>query len=125
MKTIVGWLDSFEVAKRVSHALLDEGFRDGDVNVVASNLRGDYAGGAPGDYARTSTEAALPAGGEGLVRDRVVDKDVADDTSGAAAGAVTGGVVGGAAGLAASLMGLAIPGMGPIIAAARTRSWPR
>ena len=117
MKTIVGSFDSFEVAKRVSHALLDEGFRDGDVNVVASNLRGDYAGGAPGDYARTSTEAALPAGGEGLVRDRVVDKDVADDTSGAAAGAVTGGVVGGAAGLAASLMGLAIPGIGPIIAA--------
>jgi hypothetical protein len=30
---------------------------------------------------------------------------------------VTGGVVGGAAGLAASLMGLAIPGIGPIIAA--------
>jgi hypothetical protein len=117
MKTIVGSFDSFEVAKRVSHALLDEGFRDGDVNVVASNLRGDYAGGAPGDYARTSPEAALPAGGEGLVRDRVVDKDVADDTSGAAAGAVTGGVVGGAAGLAASLMGLAIPGIGPIIAA--------
>src|SRR5206468_9674400 len=39
------------------------------------------------------------------------------DTSGAATGAVTGGVVGGAAGLAASLMGLAIPGIGPIIAA--------
>src|SRR6476661_2715326 len=117
MKTIVGSFDSFEEAKRVSQDLMDEGFRDGDVNVVASNLRGDYAGSAAGDYTRPSTDATLPAGGEGLVRDRVVDKDVADDTSGAAAGAVTGGVVGGAAGLAASLMGLAIPGIGPIIAA--------
>jgi hypothetical protein len=52
------------------------------------------------------------------VSDRdAVDRDVADDASGAATGAVTGGVVGGAAGLAASLMGLAIPGIGPIIAA--------
>ena len=116
MKTIVGSFDSFKEAKRVSQDLMDEGFRDADVNVVASNLRGDYTGSPPGDYARPLSDAALPAGGEGLVRDRVVDKDV-DDTSGAAAGAVTGGVVGGAAGLAASLMGLAIPGIGPIIAA--------
>ena len=52
-----------------------------------------------------------------MTKDRIPDRDVADDASGAAAGAVTGGVVGGAAGLAASLMGLAIPGIGPIIAA--------
>lgn len=113
MKTIVGSFDSFEAAKRVSQDLMNEGFRDSDVNVVASNLRGDYAAGAGGDSARTSP----PAGGEGLTKDRVPDQKVADDASGAAAGAVTGGVVGGAAGLAASLMGLAIPGIGPIIAA--------
>ena len=120
MKTIVGSFDSFDEAKRVAHDLMDDGFRDGDVNVVASNLRGDYAGAAAGtgDYARASTDATVSAGGEGLVtRDRVPDRTVADDASGAAAGAVTGGVVGGAAGLAASLMGLAIPGIGPIIAA--------
>jgi hypothetical protein len=35
----------------------------------------------------------------------------------AATGAVAGGALGGAAGLAASLMGLAIPGIGPILAA--------
>ena len=39
------------------------------------------------------------------------------DTSATAKGAVTGAVVGGGAGLAASLAGLAIPGIGPIIAA--------
>ena len=119
MKTIVGSFDSFDEAKRVSHDLMNDGFRDGDVNVVASNLRGDYAGGATGDYARTASDTRPTAGGEGLTATtaRDVDRDVADDASGAAAGAVTGGVVGGAAGLAASLMGLAIPGIGPIIAA--------
>ena len=74
MKTIVGSFDSFDVAKKRVACLLDEGFRDGDVNVVASNLRGDYAGSAAGtgDYARASTEATLTAGGEGLtMRDRV------------------------------------------------------
>jgi len=115
MKTIVGSFDSFDEAKKVAHDLMDDGFRDGDVNVVASTLRGADA--ATGDYARASTDAPLTAGGEGLTRDRVAERTGAGDASGAAAGAVTGGVVGGAAGLAASLMGLAIPGLGPIIAA--------
>ena len=42
MKTIVGSFDSFEEAKRVARDLMDEGFRDNDVNVVASNIRGEY-----------------------------------------------------------------------------------
>jgi hypothetical protein len=180
MKTVVGSFDGFDEAKRVARDLMDEGFRDSDVSVVASNLRSQYASGtgtstatsgiagadAVGDatLARdagrrtmTDTDTSRTAGftdvagtsamtdmrsvtgagatttagtmggdayvgtradrvttdGGGLTeRDRVVD-----DASGAAAGAVTGGVVGGAAGLAASLMGLAIPGIGPIIAA--------
>jgi len=120
MKTIVGSFDSFDQANRVARDLMDDGFRDGDVNVVASNLRGNYTGNAAGtsDYARTSNTSTATAGGQGLTSgDRDGDRTVADDASGAAAGAVTGGVVGGAAGLAASLMGLAIPGIGPIIAA--------
>jgi hypothetical protein len=182
MKTVVGSFDSFDEAKRVARDLMDEGFRDSDVSVVASNLRSQYASGtgtstatsgiagadAVGDatLARdagrrtmTDTDTSRTAGftdvagtsamtdmrsvtgagatttagtmggdayvgtradrvttdGGGLVAgERVRD---ADDASGAATGAVTGGVVGGAAGLAASLMGLAIPGIGPIIAA--------
>lgn len=150
MKTIVGSFDSFDEAKRVANDLIDEGFRDSDVNVVASNVRGEYGGGMTGaaisavrnegvagtgpaagmsggvaagttaDYGRTRSAAddTLTTDGGGLT-DRVLarDRDVVDDASGAATGAVTGGVVGGAAGLAASLMGLAIPGIGPIIAA--------
>lgn len=141
MKTIVGSFDSFDEAKRVARDLMDEGFRDSDVNVVASNVRGEYsaAGSTAGlagtsattgmtgvtgatttEYTRnrTAADSTLTTDGGGLTdRDRVRDRDVADDASGAATGAVTGGVVGGAAGLAASLMGLAIPGIGPIIAA--------
>jgi hypothetical protein len=141
MKTIVGSFDSFDEAKRVARDLMDEGFRDSDVNVVASNVRGEYSAagstaglagtsattGMTGVTGATTTEytrnraaadSTLTTDGGGLTdRDRVRDRDVADDASGAATGAVTGGVVGGAAGLAASLMGLAIPGIGPIIAA--------
>ena len=66
MKTIVGSFDSFDEAKKVARDLMDDGFRDGDVNVVASNLRGDHAGSAAGDDARASTDATMTAGGEGL-----------------------------------------------------------
>jgi len=128
MKTIVGSFDSFDAAKQVARELMDEGFRDGDVNVVASNLRGNAgddhrAASAPDagsgirrdDPSGRTVDATLAADGAGLTERRA--DAVADDASGAATGAVTGGVVGGAAGLAASLMGLAIPGIGPIIAA--------
>ena len=97
MKTVVGSFDSFDEANEVARELIDEGYRDGDVSVVANNVRG---GRVPSAAAPIVGEPA----GEGA-------------SSGAATGAVTGGVVGGAAGLAASLMGLAIPGIGPIIAA--------
>jgi hypothetical protein len=177
MKTIVGSFDSFDEANQVARELMDEGFRDSDVSVVASNLQSRVHSGtgtssgadldAPADtstgvagtetmlgatgrrtstgftndtgtgtmpgmgpdtmrrvdatttnehYTPTAADNALTEDGAGLVH--AGDRDGrADDASGAAAGAVTGGVVGGAAGLAASLMGLAIPGIGPIIAA--------
>jgi uncharacterized membrane protein len=91
-KTVIGSFDSYDEAQRVVEDLKREGFMASDISVVASNVRGTYG--------TDATEATTP-----------------DDTSGAATGAVTGGVIGGAAGLAASLMGLAIPGIGPIIAA--------
>ena len=124
MKTIVGSFDSFDEAKRVAQQLMDDGFRDADVNVIANNASGQYGGGMSGAAiegvrSRTGDGAALTTDGGGLTaaqRGRTRD-DVVDDASGAATGAVTGGVVGGAAGLAASLIGLAIPGIGPIIAA--------
>ncbi|HLX26995.1 MAG TPA: hypothetical protein VKV24_00710 [Casimicrobiaceae bacterium] len=174
MKTIVGSFDSFDEANQVARELMDDGFRDSDVSVVASNIRsgtGTSSGAsidAPADtstgvagsetmlgpegtrtstgftndtgtgtmpgmgeplrvapdapvrtttsehYMRGAADNALTEDGGGLVAD---ENQRVDDASGAAAGAITGGVVGGAAGLAASLAGLAVPGIGPIIAA--------
>jgi uncharacterized membrane protein len=89
-KTIVASYDSFDEAQRVARELLDEGFEASDLSVVASNVDGAF-----------------------MIDERVK----VTDASGTATGAMAGGVLGGAAGLAASLMGLAIPGLGPVIAA--------
>jgi uncharacterized membrane protein len=89
MKTIVGSFDSFDEAQRVARDLVADGFVDRDVSVVASDVRSDVA----------------PAA------------NAVETSNATATGAITGGVVGGAAGLAASLVGLTIPGIGPIIAA--------
>ena len=113
MKTVVGSFDSFDEANEVARELIDEGYRDSDVSVVANNVRGGRAPAATAPVAGTAiVERPLP-GDAAVVGEPVRE----GETSGAATGAVTGGVVGGAAGLAASLMGLAIPGIGPIIAA--------
>ena len=91
IKTIVGSFDSFNEAHRVANDLRAAGFMDSDISIVANNAAGEYQ-----SDPRVRAE---------------------DDGSAAAKGAVTGAVVGGGAGLAASLAGLAIPGIGPIIAA--------
>ena len=93
VKTIVGSFDSFNEAHRVANDLRAEGFMDNDISIVANNAAGEYRG------------------------DERVDPVDDDKGSATAKGAVTGAVVGGGAGLAASLAGLAIPGIGPIIAA--------
>lgn len=109
VKTVIGSFDSYDEAQRVVSDLKDEGFMDSDISIVASNATGAYAA----DTALDASGNTVATGRLDTTGTTVVDRD----TSGAATGAVTGGVVGGAAGLAISLMGLAIPGIGPIIAA--------
>jgi len=91
IKTIVGSFDRFTDASAASEDLTRAGFLRSDINIVGNNI----AGSAP-----------IPAG-----------KPLDDDKSAVATGALTGGAIGGAAGVAVSLMGLAIPGIGPILAA--------
>ncbi|HVF65659.1 MAG TPA: hypothetical protein VNE58_16855 [Casimicrobiaceae bacterium] len=93
VKTIVGSFDSFNDAHQVANDLRAAGVMDSDISIVANNATGEYR------------------------EDPRVKTTDADATSATAKGAVTGAVVGGGAGLAASLAGLAIPGIGPIIAA--------
>lgn len=95
-KTVVGSFDSFEEARSVVDALQQQGFSRDDISIVANSVGAD----------------AQPDQGDGV---RVADADEVGSAAGS--GAVTGGVIGGAAGLLAGLAGLAIPGVGPILAA--------
>jgi hypothetical protein len=97
-KTIVGSFDSFEEAQEVFRDLQQCGFARDDISIVGNNATGQLA----------SRAGDLPPDAPATL---------SDTGSGAATGAAAGGVLGGAAGLVVGLMGLAIPGIGPIVAA--------
>jgi uncharacterized protein (TIGR02271 family) len=87
-KTVVGSFDSYSEAQQVVNELVQAGIGRDAISIVA----------------RTEGDATKATDGEGAA-------------SGAGKGALTGGAIGGAAGLALGLAGLAIPGIGPVIAA--------
>jgi len=93
IKTVIGSFDRVDDADRAMQALRTAGFMADDINLVANNVR---RGADPERRDATAAE---------------------EDHAGAATGAVAGGAIGGAAGLAVSIMGLAVPGIGPILAA--------
>lgn len=92
MQTVVGLYRRFEDAQQAVRALRDDGFRSEDVSLIASDREGNYA-------------RHLESG------------ETEDVGSGAAAGAGVGAVLGGLGGLLVGLGALAIPGIGPVIAA--------
>lgn len=94
-KTVVGLFDNFAEAQEVVQELIDNNFRREDISVVAND----------------QTRAAN--------RDRAVGRrDQGNEAAeGAGAGAVGGTVVGGAIGLLVGAGLLAIPGIGPVLAA--------
>jgi len=88
--TVVGVFEDHEQAREAIEALKDEGFHADTISVLSP--------------------------------DKQVTRDIAEDTgshagSGAATGAVTGGVLGGLGGWLIGIGALAIPGVGPFIAA--------
>jgi hypothetical protein len=89
--TVVGLFDTVEHAQQTVQDLLDNGVPRADISLVTRNTR-DASPLAP------STQAADAA-------DRV------------AAGAFGGGVLGGVLGVLVGVSGLAIPGIGPVLAA--------
>jgi hypothetical protein len=91
MKTVVGTYDNIQTAYNVANDLVDAGFSRNDISVVASDTKNEYAA---------------------YVDDRYVD--AGDDV---AKGAGIGAAIGGLGGLLVGLGALAIPGVGPIIAA--------
>ena len=94
-KTIVGMFDGFDAARAAVEELTRLGVPERDISLVRQEdekLRATAT-------ARTDDDAGTRAG------------------AGAAKGAGTGAMIGGAAGLLAGLAGIAIPGLGPVIAA--------
>ena len=98
-RTIVRLFDRRTDAMEAAHELERMGVRNEDVSIVASNKDSWF---------------------DGTAKDgkKDLDRDGRDDRAeGAAKGATTGGVLGAGAGLLAGLGLLAIPGLGPVVAA--------
>ena len=98
-KTIVALYEDFSTAEGVARALVDGGFQREDISLMASDAKGT---GAAGSAATTVTAQK---------------SDDDSSASGTMTGAAIGGAVGGVGGLLVGLGALAIPGVGPVIAA--------
>ena len=100
-KTIVALYDDFDTAESVTRALVESGFPREDISLMANDPsaeRGSGLGGSNG------------VSGSG-------EKAESASTGGTMAGAAIGGAVGGVGGLLVGLGALAIPGIGPVVAA--------
>jgi uncharacterized protein (TIGR02271 family) len=89
--TLVALYDDIATARRVVNDLVNHGFDRNDISLIARDANDEYRNYVSDDYDDTSTEAAEGAG--------------------------IGAVVGGIGGLLVGLGALAIPGVGPVIAA--------
>jgi hypothetical protein len=89
-QSVVGIFDQRSEAESAIRELINSSFRREDISLIAGNASGEY-------------EKPAVASDEGM--------------SGTAAGASTGAVVGGIGGLLIGIGALAIPGIGPVIAA--------
>jgi len=101
MKTIVGLYDDLNTANQVVQALVNYGIDRDEISLIAGDRKGDYASSASQTGDRNSWD----------------NTRTTDTGSATAGGAVTGAVVGGVGGALLSLSALAIPGIGPVIAA--------
>lgn len=120
MRTIARLYDSYSDATAAVNALEAAGFNHDDISIVA-NEGSDNAGSVTGHTMGATT--ATPAGAMDSSTMRRADGDIEpvvdtdEAASGAGTGATIGTVLGGGAGLLAGIGALAIPGIGPIVAA--------
>jgi hypothetical protein len=111
MTVISRLYDNYADAARAVSELERAGVAHSDISIVANNTEGWYS---DGDRAVTRADAPVRD------RDGRIDRDgdgVDDRAEGAGAGAGIGAAIGGTAGLLAGLGLLAIPGLGPVVAA--------
>jgi uncharacterized protein (TIGR02271 family) len=95
-KTVIGLFDNRAEAQSVVQELLSENFRRDDISVMSKKLEGQERQGETVEY---------------------VEEDGDEQIKDMAKGAGTGAAIGGLAGLLLSLTSLAIPGIGPVLAA--------
>lgn len=95
-KTVIGLFDNRAEAQSVVQELLSENFRREDISVMSKKLEGQDRQGETVEY---------------------VEEDGDEQIKDMAKGAGTGAAIGGLAGLLLSLTSLAIPGIGPVLAA--------
>jgi hypothetical protein len=96
MKTVVGTYDNLQTAYAVANDLINAGFSRNDISVVANDAKNEYAP---------------------HVNANRVDVNRVDAGDDVAKGAGIGAAIGGLGGLLVGLGALAIPGVGPVIAA--------
>ncbi len=133
MTTVVSRLfDTYDHARQAVQDLEASGIPHSDISLVASNAddrygTGTLTGGTTGTYAEGAAEGAAvtgaygepvtaPGAGFGMTSTEAMDATAAETTT-TGAGATIGTILGGGAGLLAGLGLLAIPGVGPIVAA--------
>jgi hypothetical protein len=94
MKTVVGTYDNIQTAYAVANDLISAGYSRNDISVIANDVNQQYAPYVDETHA-----------------------NYVDSSDDAARGAGIGAVLGGLGGLLVGLGALAIPGVGPVIAA--------
>ena len=93
MKTVVGLYDELTNAHDTVNDLVTAGFDRNNISLVSGDRDNSYATGTETEMTTDTT------------------------TANAMAGALTGGAIGGMAGMLVGLGALAIPGLGPVVAA--------
>ena len=110
MRTIAHLYDTYDIAQRVVNELETAGFSHENVSIVANQS----TTGAADTYGSTATTGTATTG---TMTSGVVDPAATPEATGAGTGASIGTIIGGGAGLLAGIGALAIPGVGPVIAA--------
>lgn len=111
-KAVFGLANNQEQASRIVDHLLSSGFSNGDISILYPEQHNDSL--------RTNARADAEydeATERNLRRNTLHTEKHSKAPEGAATGATTGGILGGSLGLLAGIGALAIPGLGPFIAA--------
>ena len=113
MRTIAGLYNRFEDAQAAVRDLLDAGFDKNQIDLIARDTKGQYS-----RYFNKGNRDTYQTETLGTTKDMGTTTDQGSNVGeGTAAGAGIGAVLGGLGGLLLGLGTLAIPGIGPVLAA--------